>query len=378
MWCAGQFQGIGQGYLAYDLTRSASLLGVISVGYGLPMIALALFGGAIADRMERKRLIQIFQGAEALIALGLALSVISGTVTWYHILAASIIHGALFAFMLPARQAIIPQLVDKSEVTNAIALNSAGQSAVMLTAPAICGTLYVGFGPEAVFIAMFVFQSLAVILTEMVPVSGQGPVQPQQNLFKDVKDGIRVMKNNRVILVLIAMALTSTMFAMPFTHLLPVFVVAMYGRQAGALGILSAILGLGSLAGSLIVASIGNWKRGMLLLTTSFITGITLISLALFPYYFAGLVVMLFMGFGASPQRALKESLAMDAVDDLFRGRVMSMLMITIGLVPIGVLPLGLIADAFGPATALAIMGTIMTAMTLIVFFTQRVIRDAQ
>ena len=225
---------------------------------------------------------------------------------------------------------------------------------------------------------MFVFQSLAVILTEMVPVSGQGPVQPQQNLFKDVKDGIRVMKNNRVILVLIAMALTSTMFAMPFTHLLPVFVVAMYGRQAGALGILSAILGLGSLAGSLIVASIGNWKRGMLLLTTSFITGITLISLALFPYYFAGLVVMLFMGFGASPQRALKESLAMDAVDDLFRGRVMSILMITIGLVPIGGLPLGLIADAFGPATALAIMGTIMTVMTLIVFFTQRVIRDAQ
>ena len=378
MWCAGQFQGIGQGYLAYDLTRSAGLLGVISVGYGLPMIALALFGGAIADRMKRKRLIQLFQGAEALIALGLAISVISGTVTWYHILAASIIHGALFAFMLPARQAIIPELVDKSEITNAIALNSAGQSVVMLTAPAICGTLYAIFGPEAVFIGMFVFQSLAVILTEMVPTSRQAPVQPKQNLFKDVKDGIRVMKNNRVILVLIGMALTSTMFAMPFTHLLPVLVVAVYGKNADALGILSAIIGLGSLVGSLIVASIGNWKRGVLLLTTSFITGITLLSLAIFPYYFAGLVIMLFMGFGASPQRALKESLVMDAVDDVFRGRVMSVLMMTIGLVPIGVLPLGLIVDAFGPTTALAIMGTIMTVMTSIVFFTQKIIRDAQ
>ena len=90
--------------------------------------------------MQRKRLIQVFQGAEALIALALAIAVITDTIIWQHILVASTIHGALFAFMLPARQAIIPELVDRSEITNAIGLNSAGtEHAIMLTAPAVSG-----------------------------------------------------------------------------------------------------------------------------------------------------------------------------------------------------------------------------------------------
>ena len=378
MWCAGQFQSLAQGYLAYDLTGSAGLLGVISIGYGAPMLALALFGGAIADRMERKRLIQLFQGAEAILALALAISVITETVTWYHILAASTIHGALFSFMLPARQAIIPELVDRSEVTNAIALNSAGQSAIVLTAPAVSGTLYAAFGPEAVFLGMFGLQMSAVALTGMVPTTGRAPARSEKDVLQDVREGLRVIKGNRVVLVLLAMAFTSTIVVMPFLQLLPVFVVEVYRREADALGFLSAIMGVGSLAGSLFVASIGSRQRGILLLGASFMSGATLLLMAWFPYYLAGAAIMLFMGLGASPQRALKESLAMDAVDDRYRGRVMSVLMMSIGLVPLGVLPLGLVADAFGARTALAIMGSVMAAMTIAVLLTQRVIREAQ
>ncbi len=378
MWCAGQFQSLGQGYLAYELTGSAGLLGVISIGYGLPMIALALFGGAIADRMQRKRLIQLFQCAEALIALALAISVITETVTWYHILVASTIHGALFAFMLPARQAIIPELVDRSEITNAIGLNSAGQSAIMLTAPAVSGTLYELFGPAAVFMGMFVLQTAAVILTGMVPTTRRAPSRSGKAMLLDVKEGLVVIGQNRVVMVLLSMAVVSTLVMMPFTQLLPVFVVEIYSREAGSLGVLSAIMGIGSLPGSLFVAYIGSQRRGVMLLVTSFMSGVTLLLMASFPYYAAGAAIMLFMGLGASPQRALKESLAMDAVDDRYRGRVMSVLMLSIGLIPLGVLPLGLAADNLGARATLVIMGGVITVMTLIVLATQRVLREAQ
>ena len=378
MWCAGQFQSLGQGYLAYELTGSAGLLGVISIGYGLPMVVLALFGGAIADRMQRKRLIQVFQGAEALIALALAIAVITDTIIWQHILVASTIHGALFAFMLPARQAIIPELVDRSEITNAIGLNSAGQSMIMLTAPAVSGGLYELFGPAAVFLGMVVLQTAAVVLTGFVPSTRRASPRPTKDMLMDVREGLVVIGRNRVVMVLLAMALVSSLVMMPFTQLLPVFVVEIYNREAGSLGLLSAIMGIGSLPGSLFVAYIGSQRRGLMLLATSFMSGATLLLMASFPYYVAGAAIMLFMGLGASPQRALKESLAMDAVDDRYRGRVMSVLMLSIGLVPLGVLPLGLAADNLGARATLVIMGGTITAMTLIVLMTQRALREAQ
>ena len=194
----------------------------------------------------------------------------------------------------------------------------------------------------------------------------------------DVKEGLVVIGQNRLVMVLLAMALVSSLVMMPFTQLLPVFVVEIYKREAGSLGLLSAIMGIGSLPGSLFVAYIGSRRRGLLLLATSFMSGATLLLMASFPYYFAGAAVMLFMGLGASPQRALKESLAMDAVDDRYRGRVMSVLMLSIGLVPLGVLPLGLAADHLGARATLVIMGGTVTAMTLIVLMTQRVLRVAQ
>jgi predicted MFS family arabinose efflux permease len=132
------------------------------------------------------------------------------------------------------------------------------------------------------------------------------------------------------------------------------------------------------LPGSLFVAYIGSQRRGLLLLATSFMSGATLLLLASFPYYVAGAAVMLFMGLGASPQRALKESLAMDAVDDRYRGRVISVLMLSIALSFLGVLPLGLAADHLGARATLVIMGGTITAMTLIVLMTQRVLREAQ
>lgn len=378
MWCAGSFQGVVQGYLAYDLTGSAGLLGVISLGYGVPLFGLALFGGAVADRVERKRLIQLFQIAEAVIALLLAVSVMTETITWYHILVASIIHGALFAFMLPARQAIIPRLVDRSQITNAMALNNAGMGATTLSAPAIAGFLYASFGAETVFLAMFGFQVVAAILISLVPSTAGGSASLKSALLRDIWDGLRHIRGNRMVMVLLLLALASTLMAMPLQLLLPVFVVEIYQKEADAMGLLVAVAGAGSLGGALFVARLGNWRRGPLLIAASFLIGMALLVMSAIPHYLAAAAMMLLFGMGGAPKRTLIDSLAIDSVEDEYRGRVMSVLMMTIGMVPLGVLPLGLAADLWGARSALAIMAGGTLAVTSLVTVTQKRLREAQ
>ena len=105
------------------------------------MLGLALFGGAIADRFERKRLIQMGQIVPAALALGIGIIIFTDNIQWYHLVLVSIIQGSMFSFMMPARQAMIPQLVGKEGLSNAMAINAAGMSAMTLVAPAIAGIL---------------------------------------------------------------------------------------------------------------------------------------------------------------------------------------------------------------------------------------------
>ena len=146
-WAGLSMQMLARGYLAYDLTGSAGLLGLITAAGALSMAALSLIGGAVADRANRKHLIQGFQAASAVLALVIALLIAVDMVAWWHLLVAAVVQGALFAFMAPARQAIIPDLVSKEQVNNAIALNAAGMSVTALLAPAIGGLVYARCGP---------------------------------------------------------------------------------------------------------------------------------------------------------------------------------------------------------------------------------------
>ena len=143
-----QMQMLAVGYLTYDLTRSAVLLGVVQSGFAPAMLVLALFGGAIADRIDRRRIILLAQVWEALMYVLIAVTILTDIVTWYHLLVMMVFDGIMFSFMGPARQAIIPQLVGKDMVMNALALSAAAMSAMTLTTPAIGGWLYAWLGPE--------------------------------------------------------------------------------------------------------------------------------------------------------------------------------------------------------------------------------------
>ena len=132
-------EGIARGFLVYKMTGSARILGLVSGTGALPVLALALFGGAIADRVERKLLIQVSQGVTVASALFVAVSLTTDTLTWFHLLGAGMVSAAAMCFMVPARQAMIPQLVGIERFGNSIALISIAFSATSLVAPAIGG-----------------------------------------------------------------------------------------------------------------------------------------------------------------------------------------------------------------------------------------------
>ncbi|HAL47783.1 MAG: MFS transporter [SAR202 cluster bacterium] len=371
-----QMQMLARGYLVYDLTDSASLLGVVNAASSLPMLTLALFGGAAADRVERKRLIQIGQGVAGLLAILVAVAIYIDAIEWYHLTLAALVQGTAFAFMMPARQAIIPQLVGKDELTNAMALNAAGMSVTTLLAPAVAGGLYALVGPATVYFVIGGMGVLSVAATSMIKPQPARASARKPAMVRDIKEGLSYVRGNRFVLVLLFMGLATSVLAMPFRFLMPVFVVDIYNLGPDSMGLLVAIMGGGSLVGSLLIASTGAWRRGLLLILGSLASGAALLLLAVIPLYSAAAVIMILLGLGDSSRRTLNQSLIMEEVEDAYRGRVMSIFMMNFGLTPLGVLPAGLISDWLGGQWAIGILAVMLLAVTVVVWATQKRLRE--
>ena len=373
-----QMQMLARGYLVYDLTESASLLGLVSAGTAVPMLALALFGGAIADRFERKRLIQIGQVIVALMAGVVGVAIFYERVEWWHLLLASALQGTIWSFMMPARQAIIPQIVGPERIGNAMALNAAGMSAMTLCAPAVAGGLYAAAGPANVYFIITALGLAAVALTTLVSRPKTSAPAKKPAMLGDILEGLRYIKGSRMVLVLLLMGLGTTLLASPFRMLLPVFVVDIYKRGPDSMGLLVAIMGGGSLAGSLAIAALGDWRRGLLLVAGALISGAALLLIALFPFYYAAAAIMLLVGLGDAGRRTINMGLIMEVVEDQYRGRVMSVFMMNFGLMPLGVLPAGLAMDRFGGEATAAAMGAALILVAVLVYATQKRLREFQ
>ena len=373
-----QMQMVARGYLVYDITKSATLLGLVSAGSALPILGLSLIGGAVADRVERKRVIQITQALNATAALVVALTIFTDKIEWYHLLAASIFQGGIWAFLMPARQALIPQLVGKEQLSNAIALNAAGMSATTLLSPAIAGGLYALWGPDVVYFVIATMSGVALVMTTMVPRTGGGHTGRRDDMVGDIAEGLRYILRSPIVLVLLVIGLATTLLAMPVRFLMPVLVVSIYKLGPDSLGLLLTFMGVGSLAGTLFIAWVGRWRRGGLLIAGTFASGLAMVLLAIFPFYVAAAAIMLLLGLGDAGRRALNQALIMEEVEDQYRGRVMSVFMMNYGLMPVGVLPMGLVADALGGQAAVGILGALLLIVTAVVLATQGPLRRMQ
>ena len=376
-----QMQMLAQSYLVYDITGSASVLGIINLGIAVPMLTIPLFGGVVADKFEKKTIIQVAQLVAGCLALVIGLAIDLEVIAWQHLLISSMVTGGLWAFMMPARQAIIPQLVGPEKITNAMALNAAGISGTTMAAPALAGGIYALVGPWNVFYLIGALTLASVVLTAFIPKTGSaGTSAGKTDVFRDIADGISHVWQRRILLVLLLMGLAATMLAMPFRFILPVFVVDIYRQGPDSMGLLvgaipvysmGLLMGMGSLFGSLYVASMGQRYRGMGLIIASMISGLGLVLIAAIPVYNVAAVIMVLLGIGDSGRQALNQTLIIEKASPEYRGRIMSLFMLNYGLMPLSITPAGFLTDYLGGQTVIGFMGLTLIAVMTFVLLTQ-------
>ena len=374
-WVGSQMQMIARGYLAYELTSSPMILGIVSAGFAIPMLGLSLFGGALADRMDRRRVIQVCQALAALTSLAVAALILTGVVNWVHLFIASAVQGAVFSFLVPARQSIIPAIVGRDQLTNAMALNTAAFSSTTLLAPAFAGILYAWVGPGGVYLIMAGLQALAVIFTQaMTPDVATGKIGGP-GMGGQIKEGVRYVMGNHQLKLLLVIALGMTLLAMPFRFLMPVFVVDLYHRGPESLGLLVSLMGLGSVIGSLFVAYVGSWHRGVTLLIGALVSGVALLLVSVLPWYAVAAVVMVALGLGDALRRSLTMALLMEESKDGFQGRVMSLYTMNFGLMPLATLPAGAVSEWLGVQVAVGAQAILLILLSLWIMLREPALR---
>lgn len=373
LWFTGQLvslvgtwaQFAAQGYLIYELTKSPAYLGYASFANGLPTWIFTLYAGAIADRVSRRTLMVITQSGMMVLAFILAFLTFTHVVQWWHILILAFLLGVCNAFDAPARQAFVVEIVDRKDLTNAIALNSTMFNLAMVLGPAFGGLIYAWVGPGWCFTIngiSFIAVILALLLMRLKPFT---PVQTNNSAFRDVKEGLKYVFNHPSVKMLIFNLSIITLLGLGIAALIPAWSVEVLGGNATTNGFLMAARGIGSLIGALMIAALGRMRfHGKLWTINSILLPISMIIFAFMQWLIPSLLAMALMGFAFMMIVNLSNSMVQTRIADEMRGRVMGVYtLFFFGAMPLGSLISGWTADIVGePLTV------IISALVLFVF----------
>jgi MFS family permease len=364
---AMQMQMVARGWLVYELTSSPLALGIVSFAAGVPILIISPLGGVIADRVTKRNLLVITQSATGVITMVIAVLISSEVIEFWHLAAAALLAGAVLSFDMPARQAIVPELVSSDELMNAIALNSSAMNLTRIVGPALAGVL-VGIIAISGVYYLIAFCYVVVVFFLLRIQYSRGQTTTSGTPWGSFVEGMSFIRNNSTILALLILAFLLVIMVMPYMMLLPVFAADVYHVGAEGLGIMMGVSGIGALVGSLGVAALGNYERkGLLLLGSGTIAGASLAFFGLSQNFLLALVFLLIAGLAGAVNMAVNNTLLMSHVPGEIRGRVMSIYMMTFGMAPIATLPAGAVAEIVGVQLLITIGGSLVAAFMLIV-----------
>jgi predicted MFS family arabinose efflux permease len=366
-------QIVAQGWLIYRLSHSAFLLALDQFLGGIPIFLFSLIGGVVADRIERRKILLVSQYMQMGSAALLTILVAAGVVHVWHIVCLSFVSGLAQAFGGPAYQALIPTLVDREDMPNAIALNSIQFNMAVTIGPALAGQALAKlgenwcFGLNAIsFLAPII--SLSIITTRFLPAS------TTESMFSSLKEGIKFLRKQNSMEALVVLAFCMTALSMPMRTYMPVFVKDIFHRGPETYGNLLSLMGLGSICGSLLVAERGNIRhKGRFALSVLIGLGVGISGFSLsksLPLSYAMLVLV-----GASMMAvfATVTSLVQLITTNEMRGRVMSVYNCAFrGGMPMGNLLSGWLVPMFTAPVVLGVNGLLLILVALYFLLVQR------
>lgn len=354
-------QAVAQGWLVLQLTSSAFQIGLVAALATVPSLLFSLFGGVVVDRFSKKKILYFTQSASMVLALTLGFLTKAGQASVPVIGTVAFLMGTVNAVDAPARQSLVPELVQKPHLASAIALNSGIFNAARVIGPSLAGLLIAWAGIGGAFIANGL-SYIAVLLALFFVRIRQQPAARSLRPLEAIREGVVYSFSHPIIRVLLIFVGTVSIFGWSYTTVMPIVARETYGLDAKGLGYLYAAVGSGALLATYLVGSRGGKVPPVVFIVggnTLFALGLVLFSFtAAFP---VALALLFFIGLGLLSQSSMTNTVVQGMVKPEFRGRVMSLyVLMFLGMGPIGNFEIGYLTEHFGVRTAFQINAAVV------------------
>ena len=375
LWWAGTFsfmsvqmQFLLRGVLAWDLTGREGALGLVYLCFGLALLIATPLGGVAADRLPKRRVLIVSQGAILAAAVGMGAVVLTDTVQFWMLLVAGLAQGIAFGFYGPTRVAFTSEIVGRDQLGNAITLSMLSMNGTRVVAPALAGGLagivFIGIG--GAYIVSATLSLLSFVLLLRCP-SGSAPRSTSKaKPLAEIVDGIRYVGARPHLRRLVLSSFVIIMFGFNYVAFIPALVKGEFALGDGWVGIIMSASSIGAVAVAVPLASradgAGVWK---LMVGSGLLFGGAVMALGLSPLFAIGVLVVVFIGAGTTGYQSLSNTIALNMTEDTHHGRVQSLMMLSFAGFGIAAAPLGLLAEAIGLRPAIVVMGAI-TLVTVI------------
>ncbi|MCU1374404.1 MAG: putative arabinose efflux permease, family [Actinomycetia bacterium] len=362
-------QGIARGWLAKEITGTNAGLGGVLLGFGLAMLIATPFGGVLADRMPKRRLIFIAHVLLAVSSVWIGLAIVFDVVAYWMLIASGAVQAVAFALYGPARMAFIAELVEGETMNNAIVLGQMSAESMRIVGPTTAG-MAIGvatWGLQAVFLVCAALCVVATVIGLFLPPGNPDANRPSRTPLAEMRDGLAYVRGREDLRLLMACALGVVMLAYPYLAFLPTLADDIFHRGSSGYGILSACSAVGAVSAGLFTAGRGGRLEPWRLATIAGVGfGVGLLALSIAPSFAVAMVILAAVGGSSLTFETTTQSLLLSLSDFEYHGRIQSIVMLGYSGFGIVALPLGLCADAFGLRPTLAGMGVAVLAIVAV------------
>lgn len=339
--------------LIWRLTQSPTILGLKSLALAGPMLFFSLFGGVIADRIQKNHVLLAGQLLAGAISLGVALALALGYLSadhggsWWILLIAAALQGTVASLVMPSRQVMLYEIVGGEQILNAVSLNTLAMNGMRIMGPALAGFLIEAFGFTTTYFVITGLYLASSLIIPLLPRSAPTALAGQGAL-SNIKEGLNYVRREPIVLLILVFALVGIILATPYMTLMPIVADDLLKTGAAGLGVMMSFIGIGAIAGSLILASLPNKKRGLLLILSTVLFAAALIGFAFSGSYYISLALLIAVGLGQSGLIAVATAVLQDYSRDEYRGRVMSIFMMEVGLMGFAGFGAALLTEVIG------------------------------
>lgn len=362
-------QRIAQDWLVLDLSGgSATALGFAAALQFSPTLVLSLWGGVLADRVDKRRALMVLQAAMGLCALVLGVAVVTGAVALWHVYLLCLLLGCFSALDVPVRQSFVPELVGTGQLANAVALNSLTFNLARIVGPAIAGVLIALTGTGWVFLINSL--SFAAVITglAMMDTRSLQRTEPVPRAPGQLRAGLRYVRSRPDLVAILTLVFLVSTFGINFYLTLPLLTRNVFGLGADAYGLLTSLLAVGSVAGAVLAARRATRPRLRLVTGSALAFGLLVVATGLMPTYLLTGVVVVPLGLAALTFTTAANSAVQLSVEPEMRGRVMGLyILLFLGGTPVGAPLLGLLAERMGGRAPLVLGGVVTVVSVLVV-----------